>query len=128
MRLIGLMLLLALTAFGDASGQYSGTWTSAVSGEGGKIEVTLAAAVGGSWSARSSFTYRGQDVKTNPVSAKVDGEQVDVFFEYELDGVLLHSRLQGTLAGKTIKGKYVSSAAADSSQQVDAGAWEATQK
>ena len=121
-------MLLACAAWGDTAGRYTGTWTSAASGEGGKIEVTLTPAASGAWSAESSFTYHGQDVKTKPVSVKVEGDQIDVVFEYDLDGALLHSRLQGAVAGKTIKGKYISSVAADSSQQVDTGAWEATQK
>lgn len=78
------------------------------------------------WMAASSFTYQGQEVKTKPVSVKIEGDRVEVVFAYDFGDAKLHSTMTGTLTGDTMKGKYVSQDAGG--QAVDEGAWEVTRK
>jgi len=117
------LLSFALLVFAGATGRYTGTWTSDASGSGGKLAITIS----GTDLTQASFTFQGQDVKTKPISLKIDGDQVEMSFEYDLDGAVLRSRMTGTLTGKTIKGKY-KSANADGSSPVDEGTWEVTQQ
>ncbi|MDQ6678019.1 MAG: hypothetical protein M3Z09_12045 [Acidobacteriota bacterium] len=122
-RLAVCFLPLALLVLAGTAGNYTGTWTSDASGSGGKLMLTFS----GTDLTQASFSYQGQDVKTKPVSLKIIGNQVDVIFEYDLNGSVLRSRMTGTLTGKTIKGKY-QSANPDGSSPVDEGAWEVTQQ
>ena len=127
MKFLGMLLLMAGALCADVTGRYSGTWTSDATGGGGKIEMSFEPGASGEWNSTSSFTYQGQEVRTKTVSSKVTGDQIEVIFEYDIDGLTLRSKMLGSLSGSTIKGKYVSSSTSDNSQ-VDAGAWEATRK
>ncbi len=117
------LVTLALLVFADSAGSYTGTWTPDSSGGNGKLTL----AIGATELTQASFTYQGQDVKAKPISLNADGDQLDFTFEYDLGGTLLRSRMQGTVTGKTIKGKYKSTTAADGSS-VDEGTWEVTQQ
>ena len=120
-------LIFAILAYAEVAGTFSGTWTSGANGPGGDIRIAFTPAPPGEYQARSSFTYQSQEVKTTPVSAKVDGNQVVVVFQYDLGGAKLQSTMRGTLTGDKIQGKYVSQAT-EGGQVVDEGTWAATRK
>lgn len=122
---LSLVVFVSLLA-AEAAGKFTGTWTSSSSGSNGALTIALAPGSSGEWTATSSFTYQGQEVKTLPVSVKVTGDQVEVVFSYDLGDAKLHSDMKATLTGDTLKGKYVSMDA--SGQPVDEGTWQATRK
>jgi hypothetical protein len=127
MRLLALSLVAFLgLLYADVTGKFAGTWTSGSSGSGGALQMTFAPAANGDWTASSSFTYQGQEVKTVPVSVKITADRVEVVFAYDFGDAKLHSTMTGTLASDTIKGKYVSQDAGGAA--VDEGSWQATRK
>jgi len=121
-RLCAFAAMLSVFAFAQALGNYTGTWTGA-SGSGGKIKLTF----NGEGLQTASFTLQDQEVKAKPGSFKANGQTVTFTFDYEVDGNPLQSRMQGTITGKTLKGKY-ESVPAGGGAAVDEGTWEVTQQ
>lgn len=127
MRVLALLLVtFAALAYADVTGKFAGTWTSAASGNGGDLRLAITPGASGEWTAQSSFTYQGQEVKTEPLSVKVEGDRVEVVFGYDLADAKLHSTMRGVLSGDKITGKYVSQDA--DGQAVDEGTWAVTRK
>ena len=122
-RLILSALTLILCLSAQAPGSYSGTWSSGSSGSSGKLTLVF----GEKGLSASSFTIQGQEVKTKPISSKANGDLVEFTFEYDIDGNLLRSRMEGTIDGHSLKGKYQSSPAGGGSP-VDEGTWEVKQQ
>lgn len=127
MRLLALSFIACLALLSaDVSGKFTGSWTSRSSGNSGALYMTFTPGADGAWTAESSFTIQGQEVKTKPVSVKISGDQVNVVFAYDIAEAKLHSIMTATLTGDAMKGKYVSQDAAGTT--VDEGTWEATRK
>jgi hypothetical protein len=72
-----------------------------------------------------SFTVSDQDVKTKITSLKVDGAKLEIVYEFDLQGTVLQSTINGELDGQTLKGKYQTKVVADGSA-ADEGEWKAT--
>lgn len=115
MRIIVLALLAAV--FGFAADSYNGKWTSDNSGSGGGIRITLKP------EAKVVFTLSGQDVPCTIVSSKVEGESIEVAYDFILQGYKLRSTLKGTLKEGKLAGKY-NTATVEDSMPVDAGTFE----
>jgi len=104
-RLIALLLLSTLAfALPSPAGQYSGTWTGMNSD--GTIKIALASAQNGDWSADVSFTLGDQVVKCKTVRVKVDGEKLDLAYEFNLGGLQATSTVAGKFDGSKLEGTY----------------------
>jgi hypothetical protein len=96
--------LLAL-AFAIPAGKYSGTWVGQQS-DGG-IKITLApAAAQGEWTADVSFTLGDQEVKCKTVRIKVDGDKLDLAYEFNVGGLQATSTVAGKFDGGKLEGTY----------------------
>ncbi|MCU1261656.1 MAG: hypothetical protein JWO80_4541 [Bryobacterales bacterium] len=127
MRVLALLLVaFAALVYADVTGKFAGTWTSGASGNGGDLQMAISPGASGEWTARSSFTYQGQEVKTEPLSVKIEGDRVEVVFGYDIGDAKLHSTMRGVLSGEKITGRYVSQDAGG--QAVDEGTWAVTRK
>jgi hypothetical protein len=122
-RTITFVVLLAGLLLGASGGQYMGTWTSDGGVNSGKVNIS----VDGSGGGQLSFTFQGQMVKPNKVTAKVDGEKVEFLCELDLDGFKLKTAFNGMVEGKSMSGKYQSTNAEDGSV-LDSGTWKVTQQ
>lgn len=124
MRTLILFLTLALTPLiaQSVAGSYVGTWSGAASGD---FRLTLTPAAGDAWKADVSFTMGGEEYKTKVVSVKVDGNKLDVTYQYSLQGNDLQSKVTGELKGKTFEGTYKATTVGDGSA-VDEGTWKAS--
>jgi hypothetical protein len=104
-RLIALLLLSTLAfALPSPAGQYSGTWTGMNSD--GTIKIALASAQNGEWSADVSFTLGDQTVKCKTVRVKVDGEKLDLAYEFNVGGLQATSTVAGKFEGAKLEGTY----------------------
>jgi hypothetical protein len=104
-RLIALFLLTTLAfALPSPAGQYSGTWTGMNSD--GTIKIALASAQNGEWSADVSFTLGDQTVKCKTVRVKVDGEKLDLAYEFNISGLQATSTVAGKFEGSKLEGTY----------------------
>jgi hypothetical protein len=120
MRRLVLFLLFSSLAFAFANhaGKYTGTWTGATSD--GTIKIALApAAAQGEWSAEVSFTLGDQDVKCKTVAVKVDGEKLDLVYDFNLSGLQATSTVTGQFDGTKLEGQYSTKSAGGAS--VDQG-------
>ncbi len=107
-----LLPLLSLLAFAFASpaGKYSGTWVGLQSD--GTIKIALApAAAKGEWTADVSFTLGEQEVKCKTVSIKVDGDKLDLAYEFNLGGLQATSTVAGKFDGGKLEGTYTTKSA-----------------
>lgn len=111
-----------LLAGADLAGTYKGSWSGAASGD---FHLTLTPA-GDDWKAEVSFTMGSSDeVKTKIVSIKVDGNKLNLVYQYDLQGAQLQSAITGELKDKKFEGTYKATTVADGSD-VDEGTWTAT--
>jgi hypothetical protein len=122
------LVLLAVSAaalFGEGlAGSYKGSWSGS-SGASGDFRITLSSAGEGQWKAEVTFSFSGEDVKTKVTSVDVDGDQVKIVYQFDLQDNKLESTVRGRLNGKTLEGTYNTKAVADGSA-VDDGSWKAT--
>jgi hypothetical protein len=118
-KMVVFAALFTLCLAAQAPGQYAGTWASASSGSGGKLAISLTE----SNLASASFTLQGQETKAKPISFRKTDTDIEFVFEYSLEGTTLISKMQGSVAAKTIKGKYKSTTP-DGATPVDEGTWE----
>jgi hypothetical protein len=104
--LIVLLLLSSLAlALPGVAGQYSGTWTGMQSD--GTIKIALAPAAGaGEWTANVSFTLGDQEVKCKTVRVKVDGEKLDLAYEFNVSGLQATSTVAGKFDAGKLEGTY----------------------
>ena len=115
--LLLLATVLCVAAAGVA-GTYKGSWSGAASGDFRlKLEQT-----DGEWKADIVFTMGTDEVKTKIKSVKVDGDKVDIVYDFDLQGNALESTVAGQLTGKTMEGTYKTKTVADGSP-VDEGTW-----
>jgi hypothetical protein len=113
-------VLLAAGLAGTYKGTYSGS-----AGASGDFIVSLSQSGNGEWKSEVTFTLGGQDVKTKVTSLKVDGAKVKIVYEFDLQGTVLESTVDGELNEGTLAGGYHTRAVADGSA-VDEGNWKAT--
>lgn len=105
-QLIALLLLSSLAfAVANPAGQYAGTWTGMNSD--GTIKIALApGASAGEWTAEVSFTLGDQEVKCKTVRLKVDGEKLDLAYEFNISGLQATSTVAGKFDGEKLEGSY----------------------
>uniref|UniRef100_Q027R9 Uncharacterized protein n=1 Tax=Solibacter usitatus (strain Ellin6076) TaxID=234267 RepID=Q027R9_SOLUE len=118
-------VLLVRAADTGMAGSYTGEWKSDSSGSGGALHMTLTAAPGDSWKCGISFSLSGEEVKTKIQSFKLESSQLDVAYDFEVQGVTARSKLTGKWDGKSFAGRYQTTVA-DSGDGLDAGAWSAS--
>jgi hypothetical protein len=107
MRLPIVLLLVSSLAFAlpSPAGQYSGTWTGMNSD--GTIKIALApAATPGEWTAEVSFTLGDQEVKCKTVRVNIDGEKLDLAYEFNISGLQATSTVAGKFEGSKLEGTY----------------------
>ncbi|HLJ89301.1 MAG TPA: hypothetical protein VKZ53_20955 [Candidatus Angelobacter sp.] len=109
-------------AGGSLAGKYVGTWTGVNSD--GAIKVALTQAPKGEWNAEVSFTLADQEVKCKTVSVKVNGEKLEIVYDFSVSGLDATSTISGQLNGAKLEGKYSTKGADGSS--VDQGTWNAS--
>jgi hypothetical protein len=120
MRRLVLFLLFSSLAFGFVShaGKYTGTWTGVTSD--GTIKIALApAAAQGEWTAEVSFTLGEQEVKCKTVSVKVEGEKLNLVYDFNVSGLQATSTVTGQFDGTNLEGQYSTKSAEGAS--VDQG-------
>ena len=117
-------LLLVRAADNDFAGRYTGVWTSGSSGNTGAINMTLTPVTEGAWKCDISFTLAGDEVKCKVQSFKLEHEQFDVAYDFQVQGVTARSKLNGKWDGKAFAGSYQTTVV-DSGDGVDAGTWNA---
>jgi hypothetical protein len=66
-------------------------------------------------------------VKTQVVSATLDGDKIEAAYEFTLGDNKLRSAIAGRLNGSRLEGTYKTTAVA-AGAQVDEGTWKATRK
>ena len=129
MRCLSLILLSAVLLVRAAdtgmAGGYSGEWKSDSSGYGGVFHMTLSAAAGDTLKCDVSFMLSGEEVKTKMQSFKFENSQIDVAYDFDVQGVTARSKLTGKWDGKSFAGRYQTTLV-DSGDSLDAGAWSAT--
>jgi hypothetical protein len=109
MRRLNILLVLLLVpvlalATASPAGKYTGTWVGQQS-DGG-ISIALAQSAQGEWTADVSFTLGGQEVKCKTVRIKVDGDKLDLAYEFNLGGLQATSTVAGKFDGDRLEGKY----------------------
>jgi hypothetical protein len=128
MRCLSLILLSSVLLIRAAdtgmAGPYAGQWKSDSSGDGGTLQMALTAAPGDAWKCDISFTLTGEEVKTKIQSFKFENSQLDVAYDFEVQGVIARSKLTGKWDGKSFTGRYQTTVV-DSGDGLDAGTWNA---
>jgi hypothetical protein len=120
-KLFGLLFMTIMFLAGaDLAGDYKGTWTGAASGD---FHIKLSHP-GDEWKAEVTFTIGSDEVKTKIVSVKVDGNKLNLVYQYDLQGTQLQSAIVGELKDKKFEGTYKATTVADGSD-VDEGTWTA---
>jgi hypothetical protein len=71
-----------------------------------------------------TFSYAGEEVKTNVTLCKIDGPKIEAQYDFDLSGNRLQSTIHGERKGTALEGKYQTAALADGSR-VDEGDWKA---
>jgi hypothetical protein len=124
LSLFSVICLLSLMAFAFAAapGKYSGTWVGQQS-DGG-IKIALATAASGEWTADVSFTLGEQDVKCKTVHIKVDGDKIDLAYEFNVGGLQATSTVAGKFDGAKLEGTY--STKSSEGAAVDQGTFKTT--
>lgn len=126
MRTWGVFLLLLLACSlpaSDLAGRYTGDWSGG--GAAGDMRLTLSRS-GEEWKCEVVFTLGGAEVPTKMKRVKIDGDKVEIEYEFDLQGTRLISTLTGQLEGQTLSGKYHT---VDSEKtSVDDGGWKVTRK
>lgn len=116
------MFSLMAFAFASPAGKYSGTWVGQQSD--GNIKIALAQAAKGDWTADVSFTLGDQDVKCKTVSIKVDGDKLNLAYEFNVGGLQATSTVVGKFDGPKLEGTYSTKSAEGAA--VDQGTFKTT--
>jgi hypothetical protein len=107
--LVFALLSCAAFAFTSPAGRYSGTWTGMQSD--GTIKIALAQEAKGDWTADVSFTLGDQEVKCKTVSIKVDGDKLNLAYEFNVGGLQATSTVVGKFDGDKLDGTYTTKSA-----------------
>ena len=111
------VLGLCLTA-ADLSGSYKGTW-SGMSGSG-DVTVRVSSSSNDKSQTEISFTIEGTVVKGKVIALKIDGQHIEITYNFEFDGTQMQSVLTGTVSNGVIEGAYKTKQLSDGSP-VDEG-------
>ena len=129
MRYLHLVLLFSVllvrAADTEMAGRYTGEWKSDSSGNNGTLRMNLDPAPGDTWKCEISFTLAGEDIKTKVQSFTLAKSQLEVAYDFDIQGAALRSKLTGHWDGKAFAGRYQTTLI-DSGDGVDAGAWNAS--
>jgi hypothetical protein len=117
--------LLVHAADTGIAGPYTGEWKSDSSGSGGAIHMTLTPAPGDSWKCDISFSLAGDEIRTKVQSFKLQNSQLEVAYDFEVQGITARSKLTGKWDGKAFTGRYQTTVV-DSGDGLDAGTWNAS--
>ena len=118
-----LLLTVALLGAQSPDDAWAGSWAGAWNGEGGgsgDLRLKLSKS-GGEWKGEASFTLGGADVPCVVKSRKIDGDKLEIEYEFDLQGTKLISKLSGARKEKSLEGTYRTTAPDGS--QVDTGKW-----
>jgi hypothetical protein len=115
-RLSIAMLLVSGLLRAQEPGTYKGEWTG--TGAGGEIHMTFKTGA----TPEVGFTLGDQAVKTKVLSFKAEGGKFTLVYEFDAQGTMLQSAVEGTVKGKTLEGTYKTTAG---DQAVDNGTWKA---
>jgi hypothetical protein len=99
-----------------AAGTYIGQWSGASGG--GDIHITFRAKSDGGLTPEVGFTLGGQDVTCKVLSFKAEGGKFTLVYEFDAQGNMLQSAIEGAAKGKGIEGTYKTTAG---DQAVDNG-------
>ena len=125
-RMAGVLFAAALLAQEGAIAP--GHWAGDYSGQngGGRINVRLAGEGDKVSSAVVTFTWQGEEVKTDIREFKLAGQNLEITYDFNLAGARLRSAIKGTRTEKDkLKGTYRTTVV-DEGSEVDNGTWEAT--
>jgi len=111
----------AATAKPALAGKYTGEWKGKEDSSGA-LRITFKQDDAGAWSAEAAFTFEGNEVPVKTKSLKVEGEKVEVVFEWAIQGTNGQSKLTGELKGDKLAGKYDSNVA----EAASSGTWSLT--
>jgi hypothetical protein len=99
------------------NGTYKGQWTGGSAS--GNIHMTFRT----DGDPEVGFTLADQEVKCKILSFKPDGSKFKLVYEFDAQGTMLQSAIEGAVKGKTIEGTYKTTAG---DQAVDAGTFKVT--
>jgi len=102
------------------AGTYSGDWSNS-DGITGTVRLTLTKPDNSPWQASVTFNYNGNDVATTLESIKVNGPQIWLTYDYDMQGHAGTVVMTGKLAGNILQGSF-EIAKGDASP----GTWQAT--
>jgi len=119
LALIASVLLAQATV---APGKYTGTWSGGAAN--GDFFLTLAQDAG-EWKAEVNFTLAGTEVPTKITHLKLDGNKLEVTYQFDLGGNNLESAIQGLLKDGAWDGTYKTRVPATDTP-VDEGTWKAS--
>lgn len=111
----------AATAKPALAGKFTGEWKGKEDSSGA-LRITFKQDDAGAWSAEAAFTFEGNEVPVKTKSLKVEGEKVEVVFEWQIQGTNGQSKLTGELKGNKLEGKYDSNVA----EAASSGTWSLT--
>ena len=112
-------LLFAQTSDSEWAGSWAGTWNGE-SGGSGELRMKLSKS-GDQWKAEADFSLSGADVPCVVKSLKIDGDKLEIEYDFELQGYKVTSKLTGTRKDKTMEGTYKTTG--PDSSPVDTGKW-----
>jgi hypothetical protein len=116
-------LLLIRAAGTPMAGSFTGDWKSESAGTAGSFHMSLSSATdGGPWKCEVTFTLAGDEVKTKMETCKVQNAQLNMAYDWEVQGVVARSSLAGKWDGKGYAGTYQTTVVA-SGDIVDSGSW-----
>ncbi|HLJ27315.1 MAG TPA: hypothetical protein VKY85_11450 [Candidatus Angelobacter sp.] len=114
-----LLCVLSTVVLASPAGSYVGKW---IGGNAeGVIKISLSQPEKGEWKAEVSFTYADADIKCKTVSVKVEGDKLDLVYDFEIAGMQAESTVTGEIRGNEMSGKYHTRGADGS--DVDQGTW-----
>ncbi len=104
-------------------GVFKGTWMGATGD--GEVTITLKPDGRGGIGADVALIIAGEPVRCSVNSVKVSGVNLEMTYDFDVQGTKLRSESKGTLKGETLAGTYKTTAP-DAGAEVDQGSWTVT--
>jgi hypothetical protein len=120
-----LCTVLVCAQAGDAgwAGSWAGSWDDGGGNSGGmKLKLVKA---DGKWTAEAGFDIGGQDVPCKVKSLKIDGDSIEVAYDWDFQGTAVTSTLTGKRKDRSMEGTYKAGAA---DQAIGTGTWKLSAK